>query len=91
MTALTRRHVLAGAAATVAAAALPAAAVAAGEPSAVGYSALDIEALDFPDTPAWAEAVRSAWLGSGGKLTAFADMFPHLQEILDGLLVEESA
>jgi hypothetical protein len=87
-TALTRRHVLAGAAATVAAAALPAVAVAAGEPSAVGYSAFDI---DIHDTPAWAEAVRSAWLGYGGKLTAFGDMFPHLQAILDGLLVEESA
>jgi hypothetical protein len=80
---LTRRHVMIGAAATVAAAALPAAAVAAGEPAVVGYSALDIEALDFPDTPAWAEAVRSAWIGSGGELTTFADMFPHLQAILE--------
>lgn len=77
---LTRRQTLVRAAATVAAAALPAGSV---TPSAHVYSALDIEALYFPDTPALAEAARSAWLGAGGKLAAFAEMFPHLQALLD--------
>jgi hypothetical protein len=76
----TRRQALIGTAAMVAAAALPAGSVA---PSANVYSALDIEAMYFPDTPAFVEAARSAWLGSGGKLTAFAEMLPHLQALLD--------
>lgn len=81
---ISRRQALIGAAATLAAAALPAGSVA---PALSGYDALDIEALSFTDTPALAEAVRSAWLGSGGALTAFAEMFPHLQALLDDELM----
>jgi hypothetical protein len=80
---LSRRHVIAGAAATVAAAALPAVAVAAGETAPVGYSALDIEALDFPDTPAWARAVLSAYLNAGLEQRTFGEMFPHLLPLLE--------
>jgi hypothetical protein len=78
---ITRRHVLAGAAATLAAAALPAAAGV--ETAPVGYSALDIEALDFPDTPAWARAVLSAYLNAGLEQRTFGEMFPHLLPLLE--------
>jgi hypothetical protein len=98
MPTLTRRHLLAGAAATAACAAMPAAAIA--------EQGMDVDRfLDFAVAEAkrlhpgvgqmmsaaearynlaWAQAVRSAWLGSGGHTDdIFRQLFPAQAAILD--------
>jgi hypothetical protein len=87
MTALSRRHVIAGAAATVAAAALPAVAVAeaVGDDLDIGefFEAANAEAHRRRSV-AWAQAVRNAWLRYEGPIDhSFRTLFPYEMEILE--------